>query len=248
MQRNQFVIAGSVAALIAVGVLGLWWFGVGPFTPSAITLQEGDVVSSWDFQGSHKDDGPLEEQVRKEIKRLEGELGGDQSGANDTPTDYSLYVGIAGQYTLLGDGKSTYEYLNKALAIDQEKTGLAWHNMGVLMERIGAIKTAQVAYIRAVQAQPLDSYYTALLQFLMKYYSEDFATVDATFVEAEKVYGDSEPFLLQQKAGWLEYSGRLEEARAAWEKLLPLMAPEMRADIEKQMQRIDVRLDQMLEG
>ena len=88
-------------------------------------------------------------------------------------TKYELYVSIANQYELLGDGKQEFTYLNYALAIDSTKTGLAWHNMGKLLERLGAYKSARVAYDRMVQAQSTSQYIRARLEFLQAHMPED---------------------------------------------------------------------------
>ncbi len=140
-------------------------------TPPAFSLVSGETIASWDFSGSYKDGGQLEAKVRADITRLKGLL---NSG---TFTNYELYVSIANQYELLGDGKQEFTYLNYALAIDSTKTGLAWHNMGKLLERLGAYKSARVAYDRMLQAQPTSQYIRARLEFLQARMPEDTAAI-----------------------------------------------------------------------
>ena len=130
-------------------------------------LVSGDAVASWNFTGSYKDGGTLEAQANAQVARLKGLL---DSG---TYTNYELYVSIANQYDLLGDGKNEYTYLNDALAIDSTKTGLAWHNMGTLLARLGAVKSARIAYDRMVTAQPTAQYIRARLEFLQAHMPED---------------------------------------------------------------------------
>ena len=136
-------------------------------TPVPFALISGETVASWDFSGTHKDGGQLEAKVRADITRLKGLI---NSG---TYTNYELYVSIANQYELLGDGKQEFTYLNYALAIDSTKTGLAWHNMGKLLERLGAYKSARVAYDRMVATQPTAQYIRARLEFLQAHMPED---------------------------------------------------------------------------
>ena len=139
-----------------------------PSTPSPVfSLVSGEVIASWDFVGTYNDNGQLEARANAEIARMKGLL---NSG---TYTNYELYVSIANQYELLGDGKQEYTYLNYALAIDSTKTGLAWHNMGKLLERLGAYKSARVAYDRMVQAQSTSQYIRARLEFLKAHMPED---------------------------------------------------------------------------
>jgi tetratricopeptide (TPR) repeat protein len=125
------------------------------------------VVASWNFAGTYKDGGTLEARANADIARLKGLMGSPDF------TKYELYVSIANQYELLGDGKQEFTYLNYALAIDSTKTGLAWHNMGKLLERLGAYKSARVAYDRAVQAQSTSQYIRARLEFLQAHMPED---------------------------------------------------------------------------
>lgn len=139
-----------------------------PAAPSpAFSLVQGEAVASWDFVGTHNDNGQLEAKVRADIERLKGLL---NSGKY---TNYELYVSIANQYELLGDGKQEYTYLSHALAIDSTKTGLAWHNMGKLLEKLGAYKSARVAYDRLIQVQPTTQYLRARLEFLKAHAPED---------------------------------------------------------------------------
>ena len=135
------------------------------------SLVPGETVASWNFAGSYKDGGTLEASRYTEIVRLLKML---NSG---TFTNYELYVSIANQYDLLGDGKQEFTYLNYALAIDSTKTGLAWHNMAKLLERLGAYKSARVAYDKLVQAQSTTQYLRARLEFLQAHMPQDSAAI-----------------------------------------------------------------------
>ena len=192
---NKNVILAGLAIAVLAG--SAWWFTQNSFT-HPLPLSEGDIVSSWDFQGTYKDGGTLEKKANDEIVRLEGFLGGDQSGTDDDPTDYIIYVSIANQYELLGDGQRAYESLGRAVAIDSIYTGLAWHNLGNLMARFGAYKTARIAYAKAVEAQSsVEQYHIARLQFLSAHFAEDDSAIEAAFGEAEDQFGKEASFLLQ---------------------------------------------------
>jgi tetratricopeptide (TPR) repeat protein len=126
-----------------------------------------DNIASWDFSASHKDGGELELMVEDNIKRLKGLFGAENV------SDYILYVSLANEHSLLGDGKKTYKYLNKALEIDSEITGLAWNNMGQLMTKLGAYESARVAFSNAIEAQATTSYYMSKLSLLKAYFPEE---------------------------------------------------------------------------
>jgi len=112
-----------------------------------LKIVKGDVISSWDFTGVYTDNAELTAKAYAEISRLTNLLG------VGTYPDVNLYVSLANQYQLLGNGKQEYYYLGLAIAADPA-SGLPWHNLGVLMDRLGAKKTAQVAYDKAVSLQP----------------------------------------------------------------------------------------------
>lgn len=225
------IIIGVVALALIAG--GAWFLFGGGAHP--LPLAEGDTVTSWDFQGSYEGNSELEKRARDEIARSEGLLGGDQSGANDDPTDYILYVEIANQYQLLGDGKAAYAALGKALKIDSTKTGLAWRNLGTLMEKLGAQNTARVAYARAVDAQPqIVEYHVARLAFLMDHFADDAAAIEAAFEEAKTGLEGDTPEILQMKAQWNERTGKVKEAIEALREMEKLMGgndPTARAEI-----------------
>lgn len=146
-QKKPLMFA-SVAILIG-GALALI---VMPLLSPAPQLADGDDVSSWTWDGPYADGGPLEDQTKNEIADLKDELG------KGTYPDYQLLVGIASQYQLLGDGKNAYTYLQQAIAKDP-KQGLAYINLGNLMDSLGAYDTAKEAYDTAVKLEPNNQAY-----------------------------------------------------------------------------------------
>ncbi|MBI5457034.1 hypothetical protein HY969_04835 [Candidatus Kaiserbacteria bacterium] len=208
--RNILIVLALVAVL---GVAAYWY---SRSSSHMLPIASGDSIESWDFQGSYNDDGPNEKRARDEIVRSEAGL---EDEATD-PTDYVLYVSISNQYMLLGEGKAAYEALGKALEIDAEKTGLAWHNLGSLMERLGAINTARIAYEKAAEVQPVvEAYHSARVQFLLKYFPEDSAALEAAFSRAERTFGTDHPVVMQLRYEWLVKQGKTEEAAAMLERL-----------------------------
>jgi tetratricopeptide (TPR) repeat protein len=156
-------------------------------SPVPFKLVSGDVVSSWNFQGAYTGNADLTQKAQAEIARLTGLIGSKQY------TDYLLYVSIANQYDLLGDGAKEFEYLNKALAIDSTKTGLAWDNMGGLFWKLGANLSARVAYRNAIIAQPVQPYAKDYYEFLIAKFPND----TAGMTEAQKILVEGAPPLTQ---------------------------------------------------
>ena len=180
----------SIGAVILVFVaVGAWWqWGRQAATePYTFPVASEDVIASWNYAGAYSGNAELEAKGKANIQRL-SELFGKEG---DTFTDYELYVSVANEYDLLGDGKGTYDYLLKALTIDAEKTGLAWHNMGVLMAKLGALNSARIAYDRMVKAQPhIINYHSARIEFLKTYMPEDTAAIAAAEDARAQITGE----------------------------------------------------------
>ncbi len=179
--KNRYILIGIII-LIALSICA--WFVWGKAPTYSFPLVAGESVASWDFVGTYEDGGALEERVLANITRLKGLFG--QEGY----TDYELYVSFANQYELLGDGEKSYDYLLKALAIDSETTGLAWHNMGKLMERFGALKTARIAFDNMVTAQATMQYQTTRIDFLKAHMPEDTAAIKQAEAQLNGVLGE----------------------------------------------------------
>lgn len=179
MNRN-IVLIGILIILVAVGA---WWYtSQSEMYPFEIASE--DNIQSWDFQGAYEGNADLEKRAHDEIDRLEGLVGSGEE------TDYILYVSIANQYNLLGDGENEYKYLRMALAEDSETTGLAWHNLGKLFERLGAYGSARIAYDGMVRAQPGLQYFNTRLEFLKTHYPNDTAAIAAAEADIKAVVGE----------------------------------------------------------
>lgn len=172
MQKKYWVSIGA-AVLLVIAALAVWRLAIQPVPAYEIPMAQGEQVTTWDFKGAYTGNPGLEAKAQEEIERLTKLL-----GSGEHP-DYTLYVSIANQYDLLGDGASELVYLEKALAIDATTTGLAWNNAGALFERLGVLATARMAYERAVAAQPIAQYRQTLADFLKKHYPEDTAAIKA---------------------------------------------------------------------
>lgn len=157
--KKPFLIAALVVVLVGGAIFLLLPILVGSGVPggTGYALAKEDHISSWDWKGVYQDGADKQKSVTAEIGRLKDLI--SKGGISD----YDLYVGLASQYELLGDGKSAYQYLSKAIALDK-KRGLAYMNMGHLMEEMGAFATARVAYDAAVAAEPNNQVYASARQ------------------------------------------------------------------------------------
>lgn len=179
-RRNIIIGVALVALFLGLGA----WYQTRSAPMYDFPLAEGDTVESWSYQGAYTGNAELEARGATEIDRTNDLFG------TEGVTDYELYVSLANQYDLLGDGEQVYNNLRKALAIDAEKTGLAWHNMGKLMEKLGALNTARIAYDRMVKAQQPFQYQEVRLAFLKTYFPEDTEAIAAAEAELSATLGE----------------------------------------------------------
>lgn len=162
---------------------------------TSFALADGDSIASWDFKGAYTGNQELVAKAESEIKRLSGQL------ETATSSAMILSIGIANQYELLGDGKNQYDYLTRAIQAGPEN-GLPWHNLGVLMERLGATQTASVAYEKSTLLQPeLAVYHYAYLEFLIQNMKNDTARIEKAFAAAEGNIGPKQ-YLAELRSQW----------------------------------------------
>ncbi|MDO8566651.1 MAG: tetratricopeptide repeat protein [bacterium] len=160
-----------------------------------LSLTDGDNIVSWNFKGAYTNNPELTAKAMAEINRLSSLL------ATATSSAMILSVSIANQYELLGDGKKQYEYLGRAIQASPEN-GLPWHNLGVLMERLGALKTARIAYEKSTLVQPeFKFYHYAYIEFLTSRTKNDVASIEEAFAFAEKNIGTTS-YLAELRTAW----------------------------------------------
>ena len=163
--------------------------------PYSLSFVEGESITEWDFKGAYTGNPELIVKAQSEIKRLSELL------TTATSSAMILSVSIANQYELIGDGKKQYEYLERAIRTNPEN-GLPWHNLGVLVERLGAYKTARVIYEKSTLVQPeLKFYHYSYIEFLTSRMKDDTAVIEKAFAFAEKNIGQT-PYLIQLRADW----------------------------------------------
>lgn len=167
-----------------------------PKTQSPI-LASREHIASWDFKGAYAGNPELMAKAQSEIVRLSDLL------VSATSSKMIFLVGVANQYELLGDGEKQYDYLERAIRADATNS-LPWHNLGVLMERLGALKTARAAYEKSTLLQPgMKFYQYAYIEFLITRMKGEKSEIERAFTFAEENIGET-PYLLELRAQWQE--------------------------------------------
>jgi uncharacterized protein len=214
------VVGLIVVIIIAVGC----WYYITKIRVQTIPINAQDSILSWSFKGAYAGDDALTAKANADITKLTELLGKGQY------PDYELFVGIAQDYDYLGDGKSEYQYLEKAIATGRSG-GVAWNNFGVLMEKLGAFYTARYAYAQAVAVESqVGAYQEAQLRFLTAHFPQDDSAIENAFHNGMKESSDAN--LLPIEADWLSSIGSTTAAIAAWKEFstyIPANSPQQSA-------------------
>ena len=225
-------IAGGVGVVLAVVVaLGVWYF-VAHRTPSAthFPINPADTISSWTFKVAYDGNATLVAETEADEAKLKSEL-----KKGDYP-DYTLYIGIGNDATLLGDGKGAYDAYGEAIALYPNQ-GLSYLNLAHTMDLMGAYHTAADAYAKAVHVEPGSlTYQTERLNFLVRQFPDDTPAIQAALKDASDQFGDTAA-ILSIEAQWLEGQGKYAAAVTAWETALKLSPTDRQAAIQAQINR-----------
>ncbi|HQT82752.1 MAG TPA: hypothetical protein PLW99_01215 [Candidatus Paceibacterota bacterium] len=198
-------------------------------------INPADTIASWSFAGTDTGNATLTAQANADIAKLTGLIG---KGQYD---EYDLYNGIANDYGALGNGKEAYQYYNRSIAIHPNK-GLAYSNLGHLMDGLGAYHTAADAYAKAVAVEPtVAEYRVDQLTFLTRQFPKDTALVTAAFAGATARLGQNAS-IYSLEAQWLTGQGRYADAVTAWKTVKTLSPGSDSTAIDAEIARLQAKL------
>ena len=201
---------------------------------AAFPINSADAISSWTFKGAYSGNATLIAQANADIAHLTSLLG---KGQYD---DYDLHIGIGNDDGLMGEGKKAYQEYNQAIAIHPTK-GLAYANLGHLMDELGAEQTAADAYAKAVAVEPGQlEYHLERLTFLTQKLPGDNALILAAFTDASTQFGDTAS-VLAIEAEWLTGQKRYADAIKAWQTVKMLSPASRRGAIDTEIARLKAK-------
>lgn len=234
ISKSQFA-----TALIAVGVILViaavaYYVFVVRVVPFPIDTR--DALTEWNFKGLYAGNDALIADARKRIDKLTNLL-----GVRDEFDDYDHYIGIGNDYLEIGDGRAAYDAYNKAIHIHPKK-GLAYVNMGHLMDLLHAPQTAISAYEKAVVVEPGNlQYHLQRLDYLTRAFPHEQALLEAAFADAAKVFGDT-PATLAILAQWKEGLGLYAQAIKAWQAARQLSSESRQEAIDAEIVRLQKKI------
>lgn len=210
-------VAITVGIVVAALVACAGWYYFTKVRVPVFPINPHDTITSWNFKGAYTGNDALIAKANADSAHLRSLLG---KGVYD---NYDLYIGIGNDDNLMGDGMGAYQNYDHAIYISPNK-GLAYMNLGYLMDELGAYYTAADAYAKSVAVEPsVLEYQLARLTFLTQQFPTNNQMVLAAFTDASKQFGDAAP-ILSIEAQWLTGQGRYAEAITAWKKV-EVLAP-----------------------
>ena len=187
---------GVVIVLIIAIVVAVQ---MGDKTNEAFALVEGERPV-WDFEGPFEATPELKERAKTERERLEKLLGKGEF------SDYDIEIGIAEQYALVGEGEEAYEHLLNAIMLSEVRS-LAFVNLGTLLGKVGAPKSAKIAFEMALDRDDTVQNRIQYIQHLEQYFADDLDLVESSHTLAIKKFPESE-VLQQRYNSWKKLHGR----------------------------------------
>lgn len=198
-------IVGVVVVLVILGIA--WWY---TRTPNLFPVSASDNLTSWTIPVNV--DATSTAAFKAQIATLKSYV-----GTTTYPTS-DIYIGIANEYGLLGDGKSAYQYYLKALNASSTEA-VTYDNLGALFARLYATTTATRAYAKAIALDPSEALFQiSYLNYLTQVAPQDAMTATA-FADAKTALGSTTPDFLITEATWLGAIGSTTAAIADWRKL-----------------------------
>ncbi len=192
---------------------------------STIAIDPRDSIVSWSTNVLATE--YIKKQIQKNIFSLSSKIGSDKKN------NYNLLIQIAQDYELLSDGKSAYSFYTLA-AKEKPSNGLAFSNIGNLMQKLGAYNTAHNAYAESVRlSSSVEVYWLAYLGFLSAH--EQIAPYTAGVFVAARKATNSAPNVLMAEANWEESTGNISAAILDWRLIRSMVS-------ESQQKSIDTKI------
>ena len=233
LKKHWIITVGIGVAVVAGAGAGVWYYTAKTSIP-AFPINPADTIISWNFKGAYTGNTTLLAQANADSAHLKSLLG---KGQYD---NYDLYIGIGDDDNLTGNGSGAYANYDRAIAIYPNQ-GLAYANLGHLMDELGAYHTAADAYAKAVAVQPsVLEYHLERLAFLTRQFPTDTTLILAAFTDASKQFGDT-PSVLAIEAQWLTGQGRYADAIKAWEAVKMLSPQNRQAAIDAEIARLKAK-------
>jgi len=150
---------------------------------------------------------------------------------------YETYVGVAQQYKLLGEGIKAFEYYQKAVENNPDRS-LAYLGVANLFLQTGLIEDADIYYQKAVEKEPqyIQNHLT-YTDFLVRTFPTEKTKITNAFESAINHTG-SDINALKAYASWLGDEKEYDKAIVLWKKVLE-QNPENKESVQYEIDRLE---------
>lgn len=195
---KKYGLFGVVIVVFIIAIVAALQFGNSKEVDGFV-LQNGEKPV-WDFDGVFEQTPELTLRAETELERLTTLLGTGEF------SDYDIEIGIAEQYSLLGEGKDAYEHLQKAIKLNETRS-LAYVNLGTLLGKVGAPESAKLAYENALDRDDTVQNRIQYIQHLEQYFGDNLDLVESSHRFAVEKFPKSD-VLQQRYDSWKKLHGR----------------------------------------
>lgn len=215
MNTRRKLVYGVAAGVLAIALVYGFMKWQDPY--AGLTLTEDVEIT--DLERSY-----VEQRIAVTRAALDS-----QAGSEDL--DLDLFLTLAWDYTLIGnlvDARETYEEYFTHNAINYT----AWANYGTILKKMGDIKLAEEAYLKAIEYNPTEGNYRNYVVLLRDYDPEGDREEEVLNVLNEGVARVGQtPWFMVAIAEWYMNDENCEEAFVYFELAMDL-APEVTAIAE----------------
>ncbi|MFH0956040.1 MAG: hypothetical protein V1801_02400 [Candidatus Falkowbacteria bacterium] len=237
MKKYKILIIGVLVLLIAVA--GWWYFNknsgdnnnqnkIAFITGFALLDDEKSLVSS--------EPVGLAPEARAQFEQKVVEIKADLTTATDKEQRLADYNNLAIYEKYLGNYRLSYDAYLQSLNLES-RARVAWQNFADVLLKMKALKSAEMAYKRAVD---LNKYIPESYVKLADYYQAvgDGVKVEETYklaIETIKESTESDTLVLDAYAEWLTSEKRYDEAIKFYQELI-VKQPNNKAAIERKIE------------
>lgn len=243
-KKYKIIIIVCLILIIAAG--GGWWY----WQPSIGKNKEQDKIA-FDTGFTLLDDEKnliwaeavqLSDEARVQFENKVKEIKADLTVAKEKDQLLADYNNLAIYQKYLGNYRESYDAYLESLKLENQAR-VAWQNLADVLLKIKAIKSAEMAYKKAVD---LNKYIPESYVKLADYYKamNDDGQVEATYklaIETIKESLESDTLVLNDYANWLADKKRYDEAIKIYEELI-VKQPENKEAIERKIENIKSKL------
>jgi len=243
LKKYKIIIIACLVLVIAAAGVGFWYFnknnsGGDNKQQDKITFTTGFTLLDDEKSLVNSEQVKLDPDARAQFEKKVEEYKADLIAAADKDVKLADYNNLAIYEKYLGNYRESYNAYLQSLNLESQ-TRVSWQNFADVLLKMKALKSAEMAYKKAVE---LNKYIPESYVKLADYYKAvgDSAQVEATYklgLETIKQSMESDTLVLDAYAQWLVLQKKYEQAIKIYEELM-VKQPNNKAAIERKIESL----------